>query len=99
MTQPTLWHENMSLDLQGLLWQSALRGSYTPKILAKMMDDYNNVMLDVCEEKKVYCLDLAKILPKNRSVFYDDCHFNNSGCQKIANILSEYLYEKIRDSF
>ncbi|BBM85474.1 SGNH/GDSL hydrolase family protein [Candidatus Uabimicrobium amorphum] len=95
MTQPTLWHENMSLDLQGMLWQSTLRGSYTPKILAKMMDDYNNVMLDICDQKKVYCLDLAKSLPKNKSVFYDDCHFNNSGCQKISNILSEYLFEKI----
>lgn len=97
MTQPTLWHENMSPQLQTLLWQNTSKGCYPPKILAKMMADYNNIMLDICREKNILCVDLAKRLPKDTSVFIDDCHFNNSGCEKIGAILVDFFLSQIQN--
>lgn len=97
MTQPTLWHENMSPQLQTLLWQNTPTGCYPPEILTKMMADYNDIMLETCREKNILCVDLAKKLPKDTSVFIDDCHFNNSGCQKIATILTEFFVSQIQN--
>ena len=48
----------------------------------------------VCREEGVDCIDLASMLPKDTTVFYDHCHFNIEGCRKIAGILLDFFVKK-----
>ena len=37
------------------------------------------------------CIDLAKTLPKDTTVFYDDVHFNENGAHQMVQIVADYL--------
>jgi lysophospholipase L1-like esterase len=96
MTQPTLWKEDLSSDLESLLWAATERGAYNTADLAKSMDAYNAALLGVCRDEGIECIDLASELPKDTTVFYDDCHFNVSGCRKVAAIVAARLTKRVR---
>ena len=91
LTQPTLYHEDMSDDLVSLLWEHTDDGAYSHEVLAEVLVAYNSSLRDVCREYGVLCVDLAAVLEKDTSVFYDDCHFNISGCEKAAAVLTDVL--------
>jgi len=50
--------------------------------------------LRICQERRVECLDLAPLLEKDTTVFYDDVHFNESGARKVAQAVSRYVLER-----
>jgi lysophospholipase L1-like esterase len=95
MTQPAMFRSNLSQQEQALLCQCFENGAYDPRTLAAVMDKYNAALLDVCREDHVDCIDLASMLPKDTSVFYDDVHFNVSGCDRVARIVSDFLVSKV----
>lgn len=95
MTQPVLWRPDLPGPLSSLLWEHTDAGAYTPGALAETMAAYNQTMIDVCAETGTPCLDLADRLPKDETVFYDDCHFNDKGCQKVAAIVSQWLSKEV----
>ncbi len=98
MTQPTIYFDKMPAELEGMIgFAPELSGSkFSTGQLAKTMDDYNSVLLNSTVNEYVHVLDLAKELPKDQSVFYDDVHFNNFGSEKVAKKLFEFiLKEKI----
>lgn len=90
MTQPTLWRADLPPDLAAKLWEHTDVGAYTPAVLAQVMDSFNQVMIEVCAEKQVPCFDLASKIPKDASVFYDDCHFHDPGCKIVAVIVAQW---------
>lgn len=90
-TQPTLWRADLPPELENKLWQYNQFGAYTPAALAQAMDAFNQVMIDVCREFDVPCLDLASQVPKDASVFYDDCHFHDDGCRVVADRIADWL--------
>lgn len=99
VTQPTMWKERMTEQEEALLWfggadnfleDSATR-YYTPSALAQGMRLYNGRMRGLAKEQGIECIDLADILPKDTTVFYDDLHFNENGASVAAQIISEYL--------
>ena len=96
MTQPTMYRPDLSEDLQHLLWQHCPKGAYTAGALAAMMDAFNQTLIEVCREARVDCVDLASRLPRDTTVFYDDCHFNVAGSERVARIVSEYSSQKLR---
>ncbi|MGH9840741.1 MAG: SGNH/GDSL hydrolase family protein, partial [Blastocatellia bacterium] len=67
---------------------------YSAAALEKGMNAYNDVMLQVCRERSVECLDLAPMLEKDTTAFYDDVHFNESGARKVAEAVSRYLLDR-----
>ncbi|MCD4747212.1 MAG: SGNH/GDSL hydrolase family protein [Bacteroidales bacterium] len=99
ITQPTMWKPDMPDNLKNLLWLGGTgdfqnkigQPYYSVEALAKGINAYNDVLLRICREKNVECFDLASILDKDTSVFYDDVHFNESGATKVAKALSEYM--------
>ena len=96
LTQPTLWDKEMVGELELLLWEHVdTNSAFTPEILSELMDEYNQVLISVCQEENVICIDLASMLPKDSTVMYDDCHFNVNGCEILSNILVEKLKEYI----
>jgi lysophospholipase L1-like esterase len=102
MTQPTMWKADLPDHLERLLWlggigdfmKRANRPYYSAQALDKGMKTYNEALLKVCEERRVECLDLASILEKDVTVFYDDVHFNEGGAQKVANALTKYIVNR-----
>jgi lysophospholipase L1-like esterase len=93
ITQPSLWRRDLPPDLDSLLWFGWVRGSrayYGIAALAEAMDRFNAVLLDVCRER-AECVDLAARLPRDTTVFYDDCHFNENGARLVAAAVAEQI--------
>jgi hypothetical protein len=84
--------------LADLLWEYTDDGAYSPEALASLMQAYNQTMISVCQDHRVDCLDLASLLPKDTSVFYDDAHLNTSGCEQVARIVSDHLSQLLRSA-
>lgn len=98
LTQPTMWRKDLPPDLEKLLTRfNHGYGAESTECLEKLINNYNQVMRELCAEEKIDCIDLAALLPKDTSVFYDDCHFNISGCAKIADILADFFAKKVAD--
>jgi lysophospholipase L1-like esterase len=99
MTQPTMWKPGLSEELNALLWLGGIGNFqkesgntyYSSEALEKGMKKYNDTLLKICRERQVECLDLASLLEKDTTVFYDDSHFNESGARKVSRILSNYI--------
>src|SRR5262249_8176703 len=99
MTQPTMWKPGLPQDLDALLWLGGIgdfqeeigKPYYSAAALDKGMKAYNDTLLRVCQKRQIECLDLASMLEKDTTVFYDDAHFNESGPRKVPEPLSTYL--------
>lgn len=97
LTQPSMWREDLTPAEQKLQWFGwvGLRGSPSGYIaiadLARAMDAYNGALETVCSQRKLECLDLAPLVPKNTSAFMDDVHLNENGARIVAEILARYL--------
>jgi hypothetical protein len=87
ITQPTLWTRDLPADLEALLTQHTPHGAHTPAALEQVISAFNRAMIEVCRQEQVPCLDLDPLLPKDTSVFYDDAHFNEAGCERVATIV------------
>jgi hypothetical protein len=102
LTQPTLWREDLTDVERRLLWAGGIghyeeEGAhryYSVRQLNQSMNRYNEKLMEVCRERNVECIDLAAALPRDTSVFYDDCHFNDSGSRKVAAVIAEYMLTK-----
>lgn len=100
LTQPTMWRDNMSSAENRLFWMGYLGrwaspdGYLSPGSMAKAMDLYNQVLLGVCNQYQLECLDLASKIPKNTSAFHDEMHFNPSGAKLVAATLTQYLAQR-----
>ncbi|MBI5708866.1 MAG: SGNH/GDSL hydrolase family protein [Candidatus Eisenbacteria bacterium] len=98
LTQPALWSPGLPRGLDSLLWfgRATLEGEgsrdyYSVEALAAGMERYNDALRATCRSRGVECIDLAAMLPRDTTVFYDDCHFNESGARKVAAILTDYF--------
>ncbi|MEZ4302293.1 MAG: SGNH/GDSL hydrolase family protein [Polyangiaceae bacterium] len=100
LTQPTLWRDDLSEEEQKVLWMGGKGGDfmrqegfpyYTPGALAKGMQAFNSAVLEVCKERNIECFDLASRIPKDRSFFYDDCHFADRGSEQLADLIADQL--------
>jgi lysophospholipase L1-like esterase len=93
-TQPVLWTDNMPPSLEGLCWGGRTRDGqhyYTTAALSRGMEAFNQCTRDACLRSDVPCVDLSRELPTSTAVFYDDCHFNRSGCQAVAVAMATAL--------
>jgi lysophospholipase L1-like esterase len=99
LTQPVIWRAVLTPEEESLLWLGGagdfLGGQtaeyYSVAALAEAMDRYNTALLNICEHREVECLDLAALLPKDRSVFYDDAHFTEKGARLVAERIAAFL--------
>jgi lysophospholipase L1-like esterase len=99
LTQPTLWKAGLSPDLEALLWFGGIGNFqaepeheyYSVEALAHGMDLYNATLVETCRKHQIEVIDLATQLPKDTTVFYDDCHFNEGGAEQTAQIIADYL--------
>ncbi|MCC7446581.1 MAG: SGNH/GDSL hydrolase family protein [Anaerolineae bacterium] len=98
-THPVLWHEHLSPEAEQRLWMGyynptknvADRGRYAPSILAEGMRQFNDRLLKVCREQRLECIDLAAEVSGDERCFYDDCHLNEFGANRVAEVAAAYL--------
>lgn len=103
MTQPSMYKEVNPPEEAALIWGGALENQgktymvpvpdryYTTGALAVGMQRYNDTLLQVCQARKIECIDLASVLPKNTTIFYSDVHYNENGAKQVADTVARYL--------
>jgi lysophospholipase L1-like esterase len=95
MTQPTIHRPDLPASFQAYLWMGYAYNlgpaRYAPGTMADIMAAYNGVVLEVCAERGLACIDLAAEVPKETRYFYDDVHFTELGSQKVAEAVWENL--------
>jgi hypothetical protein len=64
---------------------------YSEIALMRGMQAYNDTLLQVCKARGVECIDLAIVLPKDSTIFYDDVHFSDKGSLMTADVIFKYL--------
>ena len=95
-----MWRENLSPEENALLWfgwvrrESQPSGYLSAADLAIAMDTFNRELLSVCAHDRMECFDLASMVPKDTTAFYDDAHFNEGGARIVADLLADYLSSK-----
>lgn len=102
INQATLYKDSMNTFENKLLWMGG-KGDfqtgprtvyYSTSALNKAMGLYNQRLKTFCAEKTdIKFIDLAAQLPKDTSVFYDDCHFNEGGSGQVATVIAKSLLE------
>jgi len=94
LTQPYLWNNNLTADEKDLLWFGFTADNkkyYSIEALANGLRKFNSRLIEVCKRRKIECIDLENYIPQDTTAFYDDVHFNESGCVKVADIVAGYL--------
>ena len=93
MTQPSMYRADLPPGLIDLLWSGGVgnREYFSVEAMAYSLDRYNEVLLEVCEQRDFHCVDLASYLAKDDTNFYDDVHFNESGARTVANVIAQSM--------
>lgn len=102
INQAILYKDSMNEFENSLLWMGGIgdfqqeknHAYYSAKALKHAMQLYNGRMKTFCStHPQIKFIDLPSQLPKDTSVFYDDCHFNENGARKVAEIISKTIQE------
>ncbi|MBX7166411.1 MAG: SGNH/GDSL hydrolase family protein [Pirellulales bacterium] len=90
LTQPVLWQEPMSSELEALCWGGRCPdGRYrSTAVLSRAMAAYNDRLRQVCRAESVECVDLAEQVAPSTATFYDDCHFNDHGADTVGRLVA-----------
>ena len=87
MTQPSLYHENLTEDEQNYLYGGAFRfvppasnfKHFTAKASYLGLKAFNDVTRKVALEQGIMLIDLANSHSKDETTFYDNCHMLTPG--------------------
>lgn len=94
-TQPVLWRADLSDEDQRLLWFGRMDDGRFLSVdqLRNGMDSYNELLRKVCV-KNVELVDLDD-LNGDPAVFYDDCHFTDTGSARVAQRVARWLADHV----
>jgi lysophospholipase L1-like esterase len=99
-TQATMYNDSMSHFEKSLLWMGGVGNFisqqppyyYCASSLKRANEMYNFAIKEFAlKNPEVILIDLAAQLPKDTTIFYDDCHFNENGAQAVAEIIFREL--------
>ncbi len=94
LTQPSMYRSDLTPAEKDLLWfgwSSGRKFYYSVEAMAEGMLKYNQKLLEICQQRQVECVDLASMLSKDTTIFYDDLHFNENGAIRVAKNLADYM--------
>ncbi|MBI3837591.1 MAG: hypothetical protein HY288_06625 [Planctomycetia bacterium] len=91
-TQPVLWRDDLDADNVALLWFGQLPDGRFLSVdkLRAGMDLYNQALRSVCAECGAELIDLRQ-LDGDPAVFYDDCHFTETGARRVARLIADWF--------
>jgi len=107
MTQPTLWKPSGSSAEEARLWLGGTgafqeepgHAYYSVPALADAMRRYNAATLEVCGQEGLACLDLARLVPADTSMLFDDVHFTEAGAAQVGRAVAAHLRDIRPDLF
>ncbi|MCC7047811.1 MAG: SGNH/GDSL hydrolase family protein [Alphaproteobacteria bacterium] len=102
VTQPSLWKPEMNDEERSRLYAGGLASPdewmvnphvkwYTTEAMRRALGQYNDVLRQVCQSKKLLCVDLDREMPKSAALFYDDFHFAKAGAASVGAIAAKGL--------
>ena len=89
ITQPCLYGYGRDSITGANLATAKLEDGMNGELLLDIIQLYNGKMKEVSINKKIPCIDLAKLMPKNSLYYYDQTHFTNEGAELVARLLQE----------
>jgi lysophospholipase L1-like esterase len=101
LAQPVLWKKKMSQEELDNLWLPvATEDGFVrpdPEWLEQEMGRYNRIQEKRAELNGAFFVPLDKLVPKTTEVFFDDCHFTDTGSQIVAELVYPTISERIRN--
>ena len=91
-TQPVLWRSDLDAENSRLLWFGhEADGKYLSiEQMRRGMDAYNDRLRWIRAATGTELIDLGE-LNGDRAVFYDDCHFTETGARRAARIVADWI--------
>ena len=97
VTQPIVWDVGLSPAMQELLLLGISNrpdgAYYSIAKLREGEDRYNALLLETCKSLGVECIDAGSMNGKEQ-FYYDDCHFNEAGARRMAEIVAEHFAKR-----
>ena len=76
-------------------WMKKEKVHLTGDGYARLLDRFNEVLLDICAHRDAPCLDLAGLVPHSTDYYYDLVHYNDAGAKLIGEIVGAYFHEHV----
>jgi len=67
---------------------------FSVEVLTWIMARYNEKLVEVCEIRKIACIDLANKMPSKLEFFYDDVHLNEKGAKHVAKVAASFFKKR-----
>jgi len=100
LTQPSLYGDYTDPDTQQRMKNKIVRGSSplnSYELAGKILERYNDVVRSFSNQIKI--VDLATLMPKQTSLYYDNIHLTNKGAEQVGKIIAaeigSYLKNKL----
>lgn len=91
VNQPVGYQKDASENFKNKFWMTPPYKDYTLK-LDNMIDIaslYNTYLIHFANENDHFACDAAPKLVSTKDTFYDDCHFNTMGANKMSKVVKE----------
>ena len=90
LTQPLLIEDSprWSSVRARSFWMKQQRFALDGASYARLLDRFNQVLIDVCARHGATCFDLAGIVPHSTDYYYDMVHFNDAGARLVGEQLA-----------
>jgi hypothetical protein len=75
-------------------WWGKQKVSLSAATAWRMLNLFNESLIQICKDEGVACFDLASAMPHEQRYFHDGVHFSNAGAKLVAENLYEYSKEK-----
>ena len=99
VNQPTGYLPDAPADLRRHFWMTPPNTSYTLDFesLVRLSNLYNQYLLSFANENSLASCDLVAHFEPSLEDFYDDCHFNTAGAQRVAVYLEQCVAELLEN--
>jgi len=97
MTQPSLFDDTEHWrHVEGnFYWIKKAKHEMSAATYWRLLNEYNQATLRVCQEEKLECLDLASFIPHREDMFYDAVHLTELGSERVGLLLAEFLSKSV----
>jgi len=96
VTQHWLLSRSMSAQDKAMLWSQARSYRFYEGEEDDLLDRFNDVTRNLAEQYALHLVDLARDLPKDRRLFYDDQHVNVYGAKLYAQRVADTAGKALR---
>ena len=89
LTHPTAYSRDIAPELKRRLWMTPPNQPFTVTLdsLIHVSGLYNDWLYAAAKESGFEACDLGSQIPPTTDYLYDDCHFNEGGAKRVAELL------------